>query len=108
MALNPIQWRHTACIAKLLNYMISLGYQPRLAYSKRSKDEARRLGFENSNHTRYLAVDIDLFDSRGRYLSRTEDHEQFGEYWKTLDPLAEWGGDWDDGNHYSFNYNGVR
>lgn len=108
MALNPLQWRHTKCVALLILYMEHLGYHPRQAYALRSKDEAKRLGFENSNHTRYLAVDIDLFDSNGNYLPSTEDHRKFGEFWKTLDPLARWGGAWGDGNHYSFEYKGVK
>lgn len=108
MALNPLQWRHTKCMAMLINYMILKGYRPRLAYAKRSKSEAKRLGFENSNHTRYLAVDIDLFDAQGNYLSSTEDHREFGDFWKTLDPLARWGGGFRDGNHYSFEYRGFK
>ena len=110
MALNPLQWDHTHDVAVLILYMISLGYKPRLAYALRSKEEAKRLGFENSNHTRYLAVDIDLFDRHGNYLPSTESHRVFGQYWKQLREGNVWGGDFEkpDGNHYSHEYQGVK
>jgi len=111
MRLNPKQWRHTRCTAVLLLHMIEAGYHPRMAYAKRSKEEATRLGFSDSNHIRYLAVDIDLFDSNGNFLSDTQSHRRFGEFWKTLDSDAVWGGDFPhkpDGNHYSFEHEGVK
>ena len=108
MALNPKQWRHTRCVALLILYMIEKGYNPRQAQAKRSKEEAKRLGKEDSVHTLYLATDIDLFDSDGQYLSRTEDHTEFGLFWESLDPDARWGGRWDDGNHYSFEHGGNK
>lgn len=65
---------------------------------------------KNSLHYDGLAVDIDLFKN-GKYLDKTEDHREFGEYWETLDKDCFWGGDglkkdglkW-DGNHYSVTY----
>lgn len=111
MALNPKQWDFTELHAKLVLHMIECGYHPRTAFFYRSKDEATRLGFPNSNHTRFLAVDIDLFDSDGNYLSSTESHRIFGDWWKQQDSRCRWGGDFKpkpDGNHYSFEHNGVK
>lgn len=106
--LNPKQWEFTQDLATLIIYMIGSGYKPRLAYVLRSKEEAKRLGFENSNHTRYLAADIDLFDKDGKYLSSGDEHKHFGEYWKRLRKDNAWGGDFNDPNHYSKEHNGVR
>lgn len=64
-------------------------------------------GVRNSVHQLGLAIDIHLFKN-GEYLTKTEDHRIFGEWWKTVDPDARWGGDWGDGNHYSFEHNGVK
>ena|SRR5687767_3018285 len=36
------------------------------------------------------------------WLTRTEDHADLGAFWKTLHPFCKWGGDFGDGNHYSF------
>lgn len=67
-------------------------------------------GIINSVHQLGLAVDINLFKD-GVYLTSSEDHRPFGEWWKAQHPLARWGGDFrpkPDGNHYSFEYNGVK
>lgn len=65
-------------------------------------------GHANSNHKRRLALDINLFKD-GEYLDMTEDHRPIGEFWKSLDPLCRWGGDFSrpDGNHYSVEYRGF-
>jgi len=54
-----------------------------------------------------LAVDLELFKD-GAYLTKTEDHKALGEYWKTLHELCRWGGDFDDGNHYSLTHGGMK
>ncbi len=55
---------------------------------------------ENSFHYKRLAIDLNLFKN-GKYLTKTEDHKPFGEFWKNLG--GTWGGDFTrkDGNHYS-------
>jgi hypothetical protein len=65
-------------------------------------------------HGKRLAIDINLFD-KDKYLTDVDSHRQFGEYWKSLDPLNRWGGDFRpgtkssafDGNHYSRAYGGM-
>ena len=64
-------------------------------------------GIRESVHGLQLAGDVDLLKD-GMYLSSTEDHRQFGEWWEKQDPLARWGGRWGDGNHYSFEHNGIK
>lgn len=64
-------------------------------------------GVKNSYHIQRLAIDLNLFkevDGKNVYLTSTEDHRQFGEYWKSLDPECTWGGDFkrSDANHYSY------
>jgi len=93
--------------AELVLYMISMGYHPVGDWFYRDKETAKRLGFENSNHTRCLAIDINLFDKDWNYLTKTEDHRIFGEWWEQRHPLCRWGGRFNDGNHYSFEHEGV-
>ena len=59
----------------------------------------------NSCHYIRLAADLNLFIG-GVYQDTTEAHRPLGEKWKTMHPLARWGGDFPrpDGNHYSFAY----
>lgn len=67
-------------------------------------------GIRLTEHGNKLALDLDLFIN-GEYQGTSEAHRPLGEYWKTLHPLARWGGDFQprpDGNHYSFEYNGVK
>lgn len=81
---------------------------PRLAEAL--VNNGKNNGVVNSVHSVGLAVDLNLFRD-GIYLSSSEDHAKLGAYWKTLHPLARWGGDFrprPDGNHYSFEYNGVK
>ena len=94
--------------AKLVLYMVSLGYHPIGGWYYRDEETAERLGFRNSNHTRCLAFDIELRDANWVYLTKTEDHRIFGEFWEQLHPLCRWGGRFDDGNHYSIEHEGVK
>lgn len=56
---------------------------------------------ENSYHYKRLAIDLNLFKN-GKYLIASEAHKPLGTFWKSLDPECSWGGDWQDGNHYSY------
>jgi hypothetical protein len=58
-------------------------------------------------HQLSLAVDLNLFKD-GKYLELSDDHKPFGEWWEKQYELARWGGHWGDGNHYSFEFNGVK
>jgi hypothetical protein len=44
----------------------------------------------------------------GEFLETTEAHKDLGEWWKQQHPLARWGGDFRDGNHYSFEWEGIK
>ena len=54
---------------------------------------------KHSRHYERLAADLNLFKD-GWYLTTTEDHKIFGEYWESIG--GTWGGRWNDGNHYSW------
>jgi len=64
-------------------------------------------GIKNSLHLIGLAADLNLY-VRGEYQSTTAAHKVIGEQWKTMHPLARWGGDFNDGNHYSLEHEGVK
>lgn len=65
-------------------------------------------GIAHSLHTERLAIDLNLFDSAGKYVDNKEEYEKFGTYWKSLNPANRWGGDFvtiyhgkiDDANHF--------
>jgi len=93
-------------VAKLIIYIYSNGYAvtfgeayrpPEMVeiYTKQGK------GSKNSLHPKRLAIDLNLFKD-GKYLSDTDSHRIFGEYWEKLHPHNRWGGRFriGDGNHY--------
>lgn len=68
-------------------------------------------GIEKSLHVDSLAADLAIFKLDGGsaiYLTSSEDYKFAGEYWKSLNPLFRWGGDFSkpDGNHFSLYYGG--
>lgn len=67
-------------------------------------------GIRNSGHTRGLAADVYVIDD-GAIVNDSAPYAQLAAYWKTLHPLARWGGDFKtiaaDFGHYSFEWEGV-
>jgi hypothetical protein len=64
-------------------------------------------GHPRSAHKFRLAIDLNLFRD-GEFLQSSEDHRELGEWWERQHPMARWGGRFDDGNHYSLEYAGVK
>jgi len=115
MSLAKSQQLFADDIVRLLLFIESKDYSftfgdayraPELAeiYAKEGK------GIVDSLHCKRLALDINLFDKNGMFLSETKDHEQFGIFWESLYPANRWGGKFKrvDGNHYERNEpNGI-
>lgn len=105
MSLVNTQAEFAVCVARLILRAYQLGYQ--VTFGDAYRDPRVTYGHPNSVHRKRLAVDLNLFKD-GKYLSATEDHKVLGEWWKSQHPLARWGGDFEDGNHYSFEYEGMK
>jgi len=97
-------------VVSLLTYMLHQGYKFTFGETMRTKEQAELYaaqgkGIKNSLHCKRLAIDINLFNPQGEFLSKSEDHTLFGEYWESLSPLNRWGGRFKrvDGNHYERN-----
>jgi len=91
--------------AELILFMHDMGYQVILGDAYR--DPRVTYGHPNSAHRKSLAIDLNLLKD-GHYLDKTDDHKFFGKWWKDQHPLARWGGDFGDGNHYSFEFEGIK
>ena len=98
------QTEFAVCIARLILYAEGMGYS--LTFGDAYRDPRVTYGHPNSSHRKRLAVDFNLFMD-GDWLHVTESHRFLGEKWKLLHPLARWGGDFRDGNHYSFEWDQV-
>ena len=97
----------TKNVILLLSFIFNSGYDCTLGDAYRTPAAAAinaklGSGIINSLHCKRLAIDVELFKD-GKFLTRTEDHIKFGEYWESLHPLNRWGGHFKsrpDGNHY--------
>jgi len=113
MSLFQTQKEFTLLIPALLHRARELGYDVTLGDAFRDPRVHGELGVKmgyghrNSAHKRRLAIDLNLFKN-GQFLEGTEDHRMLGEWWEKQHPLARWGGRFADGNHYSFEYEGVK
>ena len=84
-------------VGLLLTYIYSRGYAVTFGDAWAKTGHSPR-----SFHYIRLAIDLNLF-KYGNRLQETEYHEEFGGYWKSLDPENTWGGDFErkDGSHFS-------
>ena len=112
MTLRQKQSLFASLVARLIRFAESQGYELTFGETWRSRataeaNAAAGRGIKYSLHCDRLAIDLNLFKG-GKYLAKSEDHRQLGEYWKALDPLCRWGGDFRrrDGNHYSLTHGG--
>jgi len=110
MSLNKEQSAFLQDAARLILALPKLGYDVTGGELYRTPEQAALYakagkGIADSNHTRRLAIDLNLFRD-GKYLTASEDYAQAGHYWKQLSPQNVWGGDFQrrDGNHFSRRY----
>lgn len=110
VTLQESQQKFAQDVVALLLYMLNQGYKFTFGETMRTKEQAELYakqgkGIKNSLHCKRLAIDINLFDPQGEFLSKSEDHTLFGEYWESLSPVNRWGGRFTrpDGNHYERN-----
>ncbi len=107
------QRQFTLCIALLIQYAYEKGYELTFGDAYRDPRSHGELGEKGvygrvmSNHKRRLAVDFNLFKD-GVWQTETEDFKELGTYWETLNVMAVWGGQFNDGNHFSFEHEGYR
>lgn len=105
LTLRQKQSKLVTMIADLIEFAYAQGYE--LTFGDAYRDprvhgaygEKKSYSASMSAHKQRLAVDFNLFKD-GRYLTSTESHRPLGEYWKSIG--GTWGGDWNDGNHYSY------
>lgn len=107
MKLQEKQAKFAENVSALIAYIIKKGFTCTLGEAFRTKEQAAIYakagkGIVDSLHCERLAIDLNLFDPHGNYLTHSDDYKQFGDFWKTLHPSHRWGGDFkrQDGNHF--------
>ena len=110
-SLLELQVAFTKKIPLLINKAFSLGFDVTLGDAFRDPrvhgPVGTKMGYgdANSNHKQRLAIDLNLFKN-GVFLQTTEDHRHLGEYWESIG--GAWGGRFNDANHYSMEYKGMK
>lgn len=111
-SLGQKQRRFAKSIAELIiwineqeGYEVSMGDAYRNPKVFGRMGERKGYGQASSNHKIRLAQDLNLFKN-GRYMTKTSDHEFIGKKWESMGEDHVWGGQFNDGNHYSIRHNG--
>jgi hypothetical protein len=114
MSLSEQQRAFTLNVAKLIQWAYDNGYELTFGEALRTPEQAAHnaitgAGIANSLHLIKLAIDLNLFKD-GVYQTDSAAYKPLGDFWKTLDPINAWGGDFSkpDGNHYSTSYGGTK
>lgn len=100
-------------VGEFLTWIYAQGYEVTLGDAYRDPrvfgyvGEFKGYGRRMSNHKRRLAIDLNLFID-GVYEKTTDAHRPLGEKWESMHPLNRWGGRFNDGNHYSMEWQGFK
>lgn len=84
-------------VAALIKFINDFGQYCTLGEAERSQEQAEIYakegkGIVDSLHCKRLAIDLNLFDKNGLYLTQKKDYEMAGEFWEKLHSLNRWGG----------------
>jgi hypothetical protein len=97
-------------VGSLLEWVYDNGFG--VTFGDAYRDKRCEYGHPKSLHRDRLAIDLNLFkqSSSGHwdYFALTEDHTPLGEYWESIDRRCTWGGRFNDGNHYSMTWEGMK
>ena len=113
MSLRKTQSEFALMVGKLIIKAYELGFEITLGDAYRDPRVHGDMGVRKSYshpksaHKVRLAIDLNLFKD-GEFCEGSGSHKELGEWWEKQHPLARWGGRFNDGNHYSFEHNGVK
>jgi hypothetical protein len=111
MKLLQMQQKFSPMVARLILKAEEMGYKTTLGDAFRDPRAFGEIGVKkayghpSSGHKKHLAIDLNLHKD-GKYLTQTKDHEPLGLWWESIG--GTWGGRFEDGNHYSLEFEGVK
>ena len=103
------RWNAEHCAMQLADGRCEREHHHSLHGSEPHQHTFRPIGIINSTHRSGLAIDMYLI-AYGKISNEPSVYALLGEYWKSLHPLARWGGDFmkEDLGHFSFEHNGRQ
>jgi hypothetical protein len=72
------------------------------------RNNGKSSGIRNSLHGLKLAIDLNLFNVDGTYLTDKTSWLPIGVWWEQQNVLCAWGGRFGDLNHFSITYQGRK
>jgi hypothetical protein len=111
VTLLETQQHFARLVARLIDQADAMGYGVTLGDAYRDPRahgaQGVKVGYSaaRSAHKQRLAIDLALFRG-GEYLRETSDYEPLGLWWERQG--GTWGGRFQDGNHFSIEWAGIK
>lgn len=108
MNLSDEQKAFALDVSKLIQFIYQSKHSCTLGEAFRTVEQAaiyasQHRGIQDSLHCSRLAIDLNIFNPDGVYLTDSEYYEPFGVFWESLTLKNRWGGRFykmKDGNHF--------
>jgi hypothetical protein len=97
------QQKFSRMVPRLIDKAHELGFE--VVFGDAYRDPRVTYGHPNSLHRHRLAIDLLLFRD-GEWLQDTDDYVTLGEWWESIGGV--WGGRFEDGNHFSLAFGGMK
>ena len=96
-------------VALLIQFILAQGYFLSFGECWRTPQQAQwnvqhHLGIVHSLHIERLAIDLNLHDHDGKYLTDKKHYQAAGAYWESLDNKNRWGGHFSHGTIGDFSH----
>lgn len=103
MTLREARCLFTSMLPRLIDKAQELGFECAIdeATERLTQKDPTSDHMKGSLHHLGLAVDLLLY-KEGEYCTSTDDYLDLGEFWEGLATGCNWGGRFNDGNHFSF------
>lgn len=100
MTLREAQWKFLKDVALLIAYIDREGCSASGGELQRTLEQQQmyvntgKSQTLKSSHIQKLAIDLFIFSPSGQWVQDKKTLQRFGDFWESLDPEYEWGGNW--------------
>jgi len=100
MTLREAQWKFLKDVAILIAYIDREGCSASGGELQRTLEQQQmyvntgKSQTLKSSHIQKLAIDLFIFSPSGQWVQDKKTLQRFGDFWESLDPKNEWGGNW--------------